>query len=599
MPGVTNDFPRKARRHSLAGFPAALLSAGAVVSQVLALATEKFQTTLNSDYLLAHAFARELFVSPYPVSGWKFGMGSFAFHDYAIYLTWFGVFGDSGGSVPSYAATLWLGYFAAFAWALRSAGVRWPGALAASGIAINLILAMRLLPGGYAERLWQLSLPAYHGGNLLLELCCFALIFGAVRAGEWTRSVRWSLGIIAALGTFSNAQLLLHVLIPTGVLLFFVGPAFGRGSDDVDSRGSEGGSGDAVRTGFGYRSFFRYTGSKVFPYRRGHAPAPALRSMFSGYTRVVGIALACAIAARVALALAEVFFFASLFKQWPLPWLMWDRLLKFLADFRTELLPGFPVMWAVALAGVVAGGALVLLSRRKGGAELFVPAAVLLSLLAVTVTPIAAVYWKDSGSMRYLLPWFVFPVWMLAYAAAGLPRRAGLVVSIAGLAVAGFFGVRAGSEIRREALRFPCPPESIGLRDYLRANNLRSGLCHFWEGHLLRNSWRYEGPRLAHIRDADFCEFWCNNAFGYFPVTERGLGVPEFDFLIMNHLDAGVLRERLGGDFTPVQVGPYSVVKLSAEQALRAAGLVERLALDFLSGRRADLVKSGLAKPTP
>lgn len=562
---MIHDSSQNDRHAILAGFAAAFVSVGALVAQVLALATEKFQATLNSDYLLAHAFSRELFVSPYPVSGWKFGMGSFAFPDYAIYLPWYAAFGDAGGSYPAYAATLWLGYFFAFAWALRATGVRWAAALAASGVALNMLLATRLLDGAYADRLWQLSLPAYHGGNLLLELCCFALIFGAVRAGEWSRRALWAFGVIAALGIFSNAQLLLHLLLPVGVLLW-ASNRFGSVSGDVFD---EGGS-----------------VSRLYP-------------EFPVYLRTVVIALAVAIALRVALALGEVFYFASLFKAWPLPWVMWDRLVKLLADFRAELWPTMPVFWCVALAGLVVGAVLVIRSRRAGGVAFFAPAAVMLTLLAITATPVLAMYWKDAGSCRYLLPWFVFPAWILAFAACGLPRRVGVILATVALAVVAGLGVRAVPEVRRESLVFPHSPESLALRDYLRVNGLRFGLCHFWEGHTLQNAWSYDGPRLSHIRDKDFCEFWCNNAFSYFPEYKGDFGTPVFDFLILNHLDTEVLRQRLGGDFTPVAIGPYSVVKLTPEQAQRASALVERQALDFLAGRRADFLKSRLHSPLP
>src|SRR6476646_9957925 len=100
--GMTSDLPRRDRRAILAGVAATLVAAGALVAQTLALTAAKFQSTLNSDYLLAHIFTREMFVSPYPVSGWKFGMGSFAFPDYAIYWPCFAVFGDSGLSYAAY-----------------------------------------------------------------------------------------------------------------------------------------------------------------------------------------------------------------------------------------------------------------------------------------------------------------------------------------------------------------------------------------------------------------------------------------------------------------------------------------------------------------
>jgi hypothetical protein len=547
--GVTNDSPRNDRRAILAGVVATLMSGFGLVAQALALATARFQPTLNGDYVLAHAFTREVFVSSYPISGWKFGMGSFAFPDYAIYWPWFAVFGDSGLSYAAYAVTLWLGYFGAFAWVLRSAGARWGVALATSGIALNLVLATRLLSGGYADRLWQLSLPAYHGGNLLLELYCFALVFGAVRAGRWSRVGIWALGVFAALGIFSNAQLLLHMLIPVGALLWL----------------------------------FR-----------------GLRPVFSGYTRAVIIGLAVAVMARVALALAEVFFFAKLFKTWPLPTLMWEKLLKLAVDFRTELFPEAPVLWCVALAGVFGGVVMAVRSRRTGDiAGVFVPTAIVATLVAVMATPVAAVYWKDAGSARYLLPWFILPTLLLALAAIRASRRVKAVLGVVGLAAVACFGVRAVPEIRREALLFPRPPEALALREWVRANNLNSGLCHFWENQLLQTEWGYEGPRLSNIRDKDFCEFWCNNAFGYFPTHKGDFAYPGFDFVILNHLDPEVLRERLGGDFTPVAIGPYSVVKLTPEQARRASALVERQALDFLAGRRADFLKARLSEKRP
>lgn len=543
---MTNDSSRCDRCDLPAGVATAAISLFALVAQSLALTTARFQATLNSDYLLAHIFSRELFVTPYPVSGWKFGMGSFAFPDYALYLPWFAIFGDTGFSYAAYAATLWCAYFAAFAWALRAAGAGRLASLTASGVALNLLLATRLLPGAYADRLWQLSIPAYHGGNLLLELCVFALIFGAVRTGRWPRASLWILGAVTALGVFSNAQLLLHVLLPVGGLLWF-----------------------AAR-------------KKLFP-----------ENLFSKYLRVVGLGVGVAIAMRAALSVAEVFFFASLFKEWPLPWLIWAKLLKFIGDFRTELFAETPAIWCVAAGAVVVGLVMLARARRdRDAVKAFVPAAVLLTLVAILATPIAAVYWKNSGSARYLLPWFVLPSWLLAHVALRVSGGLRPVLGFAGVVVIAVAGVVAVPQARRSAMEFPRPPEALSLRDWLRANNLRSGLCHFWENHLLQTEWGYDGPRLSNIRDKDFCEFWCNNAFAYFPLRDGAYAHPEVDFVILNHLDVGILRERLGGDFTPVQVGPYAVVKLSPEQARRASELVETLSLRFLAGRRAARVKN-------
>ena len=162
------------RRAPIAAIIAAGLLAAGVVVQVLALASDRFQSSLNSDFLIAHFFAQALTDPTYPISAWKFGSGTFWFPDYLAYLPLRGIFGDSGLSYPAYAVAWYLTLTAVTGWTLAAAGAsRWLAA-AAAGLAVNLLLLCQWIPG-HAIRLWELGIPAFHGGNILSGLALVAL----------------------------------------------------------------------------------------------------------------------------------------------------------------------------------------------------------------------------------------------------------------------------------------------------------------------------------------------------------------------------------------------------------------------------------------
>lgn len=528
--------------------PLRIFAASALLSllllQVVELASLQLQPSLNSDYLLAHVICREFTAGPYPADAWKFGMGTFLFPDYALFLPWYASAGDEGWSYAGYACTIWAGYAAASAWVLTAVGVTRFRAAVGALLGLNLLLLCRHAGGDHAARLWQLSIPAYHGGNILIELTLLGLILRAVRDNAWTAGARRALIAVGALGVFSNALALLHVLLPA---LLALAPA--------------------VRCD----------------------PTPAARELFRRYARALLAIIGFVVLLRVALALGEIFLFAKLFKAWPLPHLIFDRLTRCLADWRESVFGLMPIFGGLIVAGMTA----TLLDAFRTARTIRTEAQRLLLLagLAVFFVPVVAVYWNDAGSFRYHLPLLILaPLAILIPLLAGSAKRFRFGAIAATALLTALLALHPPKP-DREKLVFPKSEQALALRRYLREQKLESGLCHFWENYRLQAEWRFDGPRLANIRDEDFCEFWCNNAYSYFPVNKSRFGQPKFDFVIVNRLDAGILRARLGGEITPVWIGGYGVARLDARQSEAAAALVRSQVESILQGRRAERLR--------
>ena len=519
-----------------------LLLAAAVVIQVLALATDYFQSSLNSDYLLAEIFSRALSDPNYPISGWKFGSAGFFFPDYFLYLPSRALVGDEGLAYPVYAVVVFLLLGTTMAWSLAAAGVEQKRAVLSAGVTLLGLLLLQYAPG-HGDWLWRMGVPAYHGGTLVCGFALLALVLGAVRSG-WTRARSVSVVALVALGGLSNALLLVHWLAPM-ILVW--------GWEACDN----------VTLKVGWRHLLGLS--------------------------TVGIGLIVGV--RGSLALAEFFFFAPLVRDWPTPSAIWQTVSVFVESVTSGAV--WRNQWAFWLVLVAA---IVVVAARRGGPRsggrqetairIATRTAWIGMLLAWFVIMVAAA-WKDGTNLRYLLNWFVVPAWLLALHVARLPRRLPLAPLVVAVSIGAIFV--GGLRVEPRRLVLPTNAEAAELRAYLEAHQLREGLADYWHGHLLSALWRFEGPRLSHVRDKDFAYFWCNNAFGFFPTREEGgLGHPAPQFVLLAGLERARLQAWLGGE--PLQidhVAGYDVAVLTTGQSGRAGELIEAQARQLLVGRRA------------
>ncbi len=546
------EHPRPA---GTAGLLLAFALVVATVLLVLALASVEFQPTLNSDYLLAHVFAHGLGDPVHPVSGWKFGSTAFWFPDYVIYLPLYELCGNSGWSYPLYAVVIFLLLGATMAWSLAAAGVQKTWAAIAGFLALDVILLGQFIPG-HAPWLWELGIPAYHGGNLVNGFALLAITLTVVRNGQWSRG--YSISVVAwmTLGLVSNALLLFHWMVPLAFAL-------------------------------GWQS------------RR----TPALRAVSAGFMRRAALALGLALSLQAVFAATGWFLFYRLFREWPLPTLVWGSLTQFFTDFFAHGL--FRSQWlfwtlAAAAALVAAHGLRTRKENPPNAATQVAFTAVLGGLALAWATPIAAIYWHDATSFRYLLNWLVAPAWLLTLWLCAKPSRTRwLAIATPAMVLLG--AVLAIPRIEAAKLVFPNSPEALALRDYCAQRGLREGLADYWTGHSLNVAWDFNGPSLSNVRDKDFAYFWGNNVFTYFPaaVNQPGLRRPAPQFVLLRGLDREILTQWLGdGPLHIEKAGSYDIALLSAEQTRRAGELITAQAEDALQGRRAQWLNSQLP-PAP
>jgi hypothetical protein len=272
---------------------------------------------------------------------------------------------------------------------------------------------------------------------------------------------------------------------------------------------------------------------------------------------------------------------------------------QFFADFFQNGL--FASQW---LFWLFMASALVLLSARgrfwrKESARTPPGIAVVTATLGLAlawVVTMAAIYWHDVMSFRYLLNWVVVPAWLLALGLCLQPNLRRWTTHLA--AVAGMLGITLSlGKLETEKMVFPRPAGAQVLRDYCLKNNLSEGLADYWSEYYLRVVWDFAGPRLSQIREKDFTYFWCSNAFDNFPPAPdgRGLRLSAPQFVVLNGLDRAQIATWLGGGpLRSEMVGPYEIARLTPEQMSRAAVLVTDQSKEILAGPRAHWLETQL-----
>jgi len=527
--------------------------AGVAVLLVLSLATAQFQSSLDSDYLLAHIFAHSLGDAAHPISGWNYSSATFWFPDYVLYLPLAWLCGNSGLSYPLYAVAniLLMGF--TMAWSLAAAGVSREKAAVAAFFGLDLVLLSQSL-SNHALWLWKLGLPAYHGGNVVNGFALMALGLGAARAGRWARIPSVAVVVLMFLALASNGLFLVHWLAP--LLLALAAAAWS---------------------------------------------AKELRPVAWGLAWRAALAGILVLALRLALAKAEVFSFFSLVQVTPTPALIGSCLTRFVRQlWSAGMLADYWLFWLLGATGLAAA---VCGLCSKGESDAVKRVALLagsLSLLFAVVAPIVMNYWIDPSCTRYLVNWLLVPMWLLTLRVCSGPAPSRWLPHLAvatGLAGA----LYAAPQIDADQLKFPHPAEAQPLNDFCRRHDFKEGLCGYWLGHRLTIEWGFAGPQLGEIGDQAFPYLWCNNTYDYFPASpnDRGLARPAPQFIILNDLDPNRVMGFLNTKALRVaHVGAYAVAVLTPEQSQQAGELITHQALAALAGRRATWLQSQLPPVT-
>ena len=520
---------------------------------VLSLATAQFQTLLNSDYLLAHVFAHALGDTAHPISGWNFGSATFWFPDYILYLPLDWLCDNSGLSYPLYAVVIILLIGFTMAWSLAAVGIAWTKAIIATFFGLDLVLLSQGLPG-HSAWLWQLTVPAYHGGNVVNGFALLALGLGAARKGRWDKIHSVAVVALIFLAGASNSLFFVHWLAPLVLALIW--------------------------TGWREKS---------------------LRPVALGLVRRAALALMLVIALRMFLVKAQIFSFYEVMRFAPSPALIWSCFIRFLRIFgRYGLFADNWLLWLLGTGGLLAAVNGLRPAREPDAVKRVALLAELLSLLFALSAPIVTNYWADFHSIRYIINWLVVPVWIIALRVCSHPSPSHWLPRLAAIgAIAG--AVFAVPQIDSTKLVFPRPTSAQTLRDFCARHNYHEGLSGYWNAHLLTVEWNFDGPRLDQIDNNFFAYFWCNNTFDFFPPGENGPGFsrPAPQFIILNGLDVvHVMTFLKTNNLRITQVGPYVVAVLTPEQTKNAGDKITQQVLAMLQGTRAEWLQTQLPPAT-
>lgn len=534
---------------------------GGAALQALVLAGRFFQGSLNSDFLLPHAFLRALFVEHYPVTAWAFGFATFWFPDYPVYLPCYWLGGDTGLSYPLYAVAWWCLLGWVFGFAAEAVGARRREAVAAGFAAVNLLLALQHTKS-HGVLLWQLCIPAYHGGSVLFGLLLMGIVVGSVRKGDWSRGRVAGGMVVLSLGLLSDGLFLLHFVLP---LLLVMGWGWWRGK-------------------IGGRMWGTFAG------------------MFIS-------ALALVAATWLALRVAGIFFHQSLLRHWPSLRQTWRSVRQFASDLVGHLVPEHPAFWVLAaIALVLAGWLLMGRWRRDSSAALRVAAgAGAVGLLAGFAAAACCGLWRDANAVRYLWNWLVVPLWVICCVALMKWQRRpwfGRALLCSCGAVCLLSAACSWGKLDGAKLRFPRDEAPVELRQYLLQRGLTSGLCDYWSGHFLTMAWGgYDGggPALHCVHHMEFPRFYCNTAFSYLVRDPRtgSYSRPAYQFILLDRLDRQALRERIGGPLNIVQVGKHEIMLLTPEQSRRVGDIVIARMKKFLRKRQWESLRQAWNDPQP
>jgi len=517
-----------------------LLGLGAAALQALAMAARYFHPRLSGDYIYPQLFAQDFLAGRYPLSGWTLSSAPYFFPDMGSAIALRLVDG-TGPVLPAYVALYYVVLAVVAGWSLHRATKAGWSAWLAGVVLVNGLLAWQAV-ADHAHYLWLLGTLGFHGGAVLMGLAGFALWAGDADSAP-AGARRGAAVALLALGIYSDTLLLTQCVLPLGVMLW-------------------------LQAGRDWRK-------------------PRVRS----YATALLTALAVVAVVRVALGVAGWFKFSKVVRYAPTPSAVAGAAADFLRDTARVLVPdawGFALLIAVSLGGA---GWFWWRERRTGAVP---PASVqlasgwvLLGLITTTLLPIATVYWRNEHHVRYILPWLVFPAWLLAvwvlpkidFAANG--RR--LAVLATGLVALGAVAVP-----RIEASRlqdWPYTEQQGRLDEFIRSRGLRHGLSDYWHAHEVGTQSR-AGVRLFALRPDGKASFWNNNAFWFYEVGPEGrLELPSYTFILTNGLDETVLLRRFGEPASRERVGDKTLWLYEPEKARHLTLSMDAEVREFLRGR--------------
>jgi hypothetical protein len=513
------------------------LAAAAV--QALAMAARYFHPRLSADYIYPQLFAQDVLAGNYPLSGWTLSSAPYFFPDMMAAIGLWLIDGN-GPVLPAYVAVYYVTLAVMAGWALQAAtNSGWSAWL--GGVAlVNGLLAWQGV-ADHAHYLWLLGTLGFHGGAVLMGLASFALWAGDPASAPVGVRRAGAL-VLLGLGIFSDTLFLTQCVLPLGAVLW-------------------------LQAGRDWKQ-------------------PRVRA----YAIALCTAVAAVVIVKIALGFAGWFKFSKVVRYAPTPAAVGGAAMDFIRDTTRVLAPdawGFALLIAGALGGV---GWLWWRQRRAGGlftAGQLASGWVLLALGATTALPIVTVYWRNEHHVRYLLPWLVFPGWLLLVwllprldLAANFRR---LLVLAAGLVV---LAALAWPRIQAPALWvWPYREQQAQFDDFARSHGLRHGLSDYWHAHEIGVQ-THAGVRLFPLRPVGRASFWNNNAFWFYESGADGwLERPVYSFIITNGLDETVLLQRFGEPANRERVGELSIWLYDPEMARQLTRSMDAEVRAFLRGR--------------
>lgn len=132
----------------------------------------------------------------------------------------------------------------------------------------------------------------------------------------------------------------------------------------------------------------------------------ASRNRLREHALLVGIVIGAALGFRLLIAVTDFWEHARLFREYPLPAFIWEKLVLFLADFVDETGPQLWVAWLMLLmAFLPAGNGIKTIQRNEtplqGWAVISIFATI--SVVSAVGLTISALYWQNFQATRYFL----------------------------------------------------------------------------------------------------------------------------------------------------------------------------------------------------
>ncbi|MEW6265815.1 MAG: hypothetical protein AB1641_22305 [Thermodesulfobacteriota bacterium] len=469
-------------------------------------------TTLNADDFYLPALYKDLLTERYDLTNWHLPPAPYFFPDLPVFFILNSLLPDLGYAFSLYGLLSVLAYSCLFFYlARRISGEGYVSFLVIVSLVI-LLLALSI-PG---HLLGKFTLhPSLHSSAFLVGLTLTAITLNALERGGYSRRETLAFFVLAFLTTASDSIIIVQFLIPLPLALTVL-----RARNLTTWK--------LVRT-----SFVLSAGAIL-------ASMLLIRLLRAGEWLHMPNAL-----------------------RWP-GWAYVQQSLHFFSRDLGWMLENWTTLMVLGIFGVVTGLACLILNRNQPAANEsdpgpqasrtvnhgFLALLTTISFAATMSAPVSRGIWLDINQVRYLLPGFFMPLFLIVLTIVPYHRRlpralkfilVGLVVGL-GLRIA----APTATGLDLEQLTLPYPDRIKCLDDLARRHNLKFGFSDYWNAKYV-SFFSRAGLRVNQL-NPDLGPFlWINNLAWYYGRKRGGrCDYPDYGFIITNGLSREVILKEFG-----------------------------------------------------